>query len=259
MNLPGSRINDMNVMPISAVTFSDKGRVREINEDSIAVLEAHGLVILADGMGGYNAGEVASQLAVESITANLLPHYTHTQVVPSEQMIAGAVEAANEAILSMMMATPEYDGMATTVVMGLFSEGKVYYGHVGDSRLYRLRDSQLKQLTKDHSMIQAVVDEGMFDTIQEALDAGVKGNILIRGLGINEAVEVDVDCADVKPGDVYLFCSDGLSNMVSDQVMQQILTASSGEMEMAARQLLDTALENGGLDNISLAVVAPQL
>ncbi|TVT51690.1 MAG: serine/threonine-protein phosphatase [Sedimenticola thiotaurini] len=247
----------MNVMPISAFSQSDKGRVREINEDSVAVLEKHGLVILADGMGGYNAGEVASQLAVESITANLLPHCIDTNQVPSDQVIATAVEAANEAILSMMMATPEYDGMATTVVMGLFHEGRIYYGHVGDSRLYRLRAGQLKQMTKDHSMIQAVVDEGMFASIQEALDAGVKGNILIRGLGINEIVQVDVASDAVVPGDVYLFCSDGLSNMVSDQEMQRILIDSIGDMESAAKQLLDRALERGGLDNISLAVVSP--
>ena len=247
----------MNVMPISAFSHSDKGRVREINEDSVAVFEEHGLVILADGMGGYNAGEVASQLAVESITANLLPHYTDTDRVPSDRMIVAAVEAANEAILSMMMATPEYDGMATTVVMGLFHEGRIYYGHVGDSRLYRLREGQLQQMTKDHSMIQAVVDEGMFDSIQEALDAGVKGNILIRGLGINEIVEVDVASNAVAPGDIYLFCSDGLSNMVSDQEMQRILVDSIGDMGSAAKQLLDRALESGGLDNISLAVVSP--
>ncbi|MCW8891455.1 MAG: protein phosphatase 2C domain-containing protein [Sedimenticola sp.] len=258
MDYTGSRTEDMNVMPISAVTYSDKGRVREINEDSVAVLETHGLVILADGMGGYNAGEVASQLAVETITAELLPHYTDNQK-PSEQMVSVAVAAANEAILSMMMATPEYDGMATTVVMGVFLEGKIYYGHVGDSRLYRLREGHLEQLTKDHSMIQAVVDEGMFSSIQEALDAGVKGNILIRGLGINESVEVDVASADVAQGDHFLFCSDGLSNMVSDQVMQRILTESKGEMGIAAKQLLDRALDNGGLDNISLAVVSPQL
>lgn len=244
-------------MPINAVTCTDKGRVREINEDSVAVLESHGLVILADGMGGYNAGEVASQLAVETITANLLPHYTDNQE-PTEQMVSDAVAAANESILATMMATPEYDGMATTAVMGVFLDGNIYYGHVGDSRLYRLRDGHLEQLTKDHSMIQAVVDEGMFDSIQEALDAGVKGNILIRGLGINEAVEVDVASAVVETDDIYLFCSDGLSNMVSDQVMQHILSESSGEMGRAAKQLLDTALANGGLDNISLAVVSPQ-
>jgi serine/threonine protein phosphatase PrpC len=249
----------MNVMPINAVAYSDKGRVREINEDNVAVLEEHGLVILADGMGGYNAGEVASQLAVESITASLLPHYTDTETIPSGQMISAAVEAANEAILSMMMATPEYDGMATTAVMGLFHGDKIYYGHVGDSRLYRLRNGRLEQLTKDHSMVQALVDEGMFVSIQEALDAGVKGNILIRGLGINEVVEVDVGTSEVAPGDIYLFCSDGLSNMVSDQVMQKIFIESKGEIGLAAKQLLDKALDNGGLDNVSLAVVYPQL
>jgi protein phosphatase len=108
-------------------------------------------------------------------------------------------------------------------------------------------------------MVQALVDEGMFVSIQEALDAGVKGNILIRGLGINEVVEVDVGASEIASGDIYLFCSDGLSNMVSDQVMQKIFIESKGEIGLAAKQLLDKALDNGGLDNVTLAVVCPQL
>ncbi|AKH21891.1 Stp1/IreP family PP2C-type Ser/Thr phosphatase [Sedimenticola thiotaurini] len=247
----------MNVLPIHAVVRTDKGRVREINEDSISVLEQHGLVVLADGMGGYNAGEVASSLAVETITTTLLPFYAENNAVPSA-IIGSAVEAANESILSSMLAEPEYEGMATTVVVALFGENRVHYGHVGDSRLYRLRNNCLEQLTRDHSMIQALVDEGMFDSLQEALDAGVKSNVLTRGLGIQELIEVDVGVSDVVPGDIFLLCSDGLSNMVSHQDMLDILTGADGNMEHAAQRLLDTALHNGGLDNISLVLVCPQ-
>ncbi|PLX61111.1 PP2C family protein-serine/threonine phosphatase [Sedimenticola selenatireducens] len=249
----------MNVLPIRAVACSDKGRVREINEDSVAVLEAHGLVILADGMGGYNAGEVASQLAVEAITADLLPLCTNDETTLSSQTIRSAVEVANESILSTMLAEPAYEGMATTVVVALFCDNRVHYGHVGDSRLYRLRNGSLEQLTWDHSMIQALVDEGMFDTVQEALDAGVKGNVLIRGLGIHETVEVDVGVSDVAPGDLYLFCSDGLSNMIPHQDMLNILMEADGDINDAAERLLETALDNGGLDNVSLALVCTQL
>ncbi len=248
----------MNVMPIRAASCTDKGRVREINEDSVAVFENHGLVILADGMGGYNAGEVASQLAVESITANLLLLCGQDARVPPAVTITAAVVEANESILSSMQTEPAYVGMATTVVMGLFCDSRVHYGHVGDSRLYRLRQGALEQLTRDHSMIQALVDEGMFDSLQEALDAGVKGNVLMRGLGIHEAVEVDVGVADVQPDDLYLFCSDGLSNMVSHQAMLNILMAADGKLEEAAERLLETALDNGGLDNVSLVLVCPQ-
>jgi len=248
----------MNVLPIHAVACSDKGRVREINEDSVAVLEAHGLVVLADGMGGYNAGEVASQLAVEAITANLLPLYASDETALSSQTIRSAVEAANESILSTMLAEPAYEGMATTVVVALFSDNRVCYGHVGDSRLYRLRNGQLEQLTRDHSMIQALVDEGMFDTVQEALDAGVKGNVLIRGLCIHETVEVDVGDSDVAPDDLFLFCSDGLSNMIPHQDMLNILMEADVNINDAAERLLEMALDNGGLDNVSLALVCPQ-
>ncbi len=248
----------MNVLPIRAVARSDRGRVREINEDSVAVLEAHGLVILADGMGGYNAGEVASQLAVEAITADILPLYTNDETTLSSHTIRSAVEAANESILSAMLAEPAYEGMATTVVMALFCDNRVHYGHVGDSRLYRLRNGELEQLTRDHSMIQALVDEGMFDTVQEALDAGVKGNVLIRGLGIHETVEVDVGVSDVAPGDLFLVCSDGLSNMIPHQDMLNILMKAGGDINDAAERLLETALDNGGLDNVSLALVCPQ-
>ncbi len=248
----------MKVMPISAVTCTDTGRVREINEDSVAVLEAYGLVILADGMGGYNAGEVASELAVETITANLLPLYTDDEMAPAAELIGPAVEAANEMILDTMQAEPAYQGMATTVVMALFYDDRVHFGHVGDSRLYRFRRGELEQLTRDHSMVQALVDEGMFDTIQEALDAGVKGNILIRGLGIHDAVEVDVGVSRVEAGDLYLLCSDGLSNMVADPEMRDILRQADGRLQEAADRLLQMALDNGGLDNVSLALVNPQ-
>jgi len=248
----------MNVLPIRTVVCSDKGRVREINEDSVAVLEAHGLVILADGMGGYNAGEVASQLAVETITATLLPLYAEAHTAPSSQTIRSALEAANESILSTMLAEPAYEGMATTVVVALFCDNRVHYGHVGDSRLYRLRNGQLEQLTRDHSMIQALVDEGMFGSIQEALDAGVKSNVLVRGLGIHETVEVDVGVSDVAPGDLFLFCSDGLSNMIPHRDMLDILMEADGNINDAAERLLATALDNGGLDNVSLALICPQ-
>lgn len=247
----------MKLSPITVVTRTDKGKVREINEDSVAALESHGLVILADGMGGYNAGEVASQLAVETITTSLLPLYDADRMAAPEVTVRLAIEAANGAIREAVETTRDYEGMATTIVMALFCGGQVHFGHVGDSRLYRLRDGQLQQLTRDHSMIQSLVDEGMFASIQEALEAGVKNNILFRGLGIDDEVEVDMASATLIPEDRYLFCSDGLSNMLSDHELAQILTDSPQDLELAADRLLSAALDKGGLDNISLALVCP--
>lgn len=249
----------MKIMPMTAVACSDKGRVREVNEDSVAVLDEHGLVVLADGMGGYNAGEVASQLAVETITTSLLPLYNAGSAGFSGEILKTVVEEANAAILSAVEDNPEYQGMATTVVVALFCDRQIHYGHVGDSRLYRLRAGRLEQMTKDHSMVQALVDEGMFTTLQEALDAGVKNNVLFRGLGIDEVVQVDLGSSDMEPGDIYLLCSDGLSNMVPDQELEQMLVSSADDLELSANRLLSAALENGGLDNVSLALVCPRI
>ncbi|MCW8905955.1 MAG: protein phosphatase 2C domain-containing protein [Sedimenticola sp.] len=248
----------MKIMPMTAVARSDRGRVREVNEDSVAVLDQHGLVVLADGMGGYNAGEVASQLAVETITTSLLPLYNGDSVVFSDEVLESVVEDANEAILCAVEENPDYKGMATTVVVALFGDRQVHFGHVGDSRLYRLRNGCLQQMTRDHSMVQALVDEGMFASIQEALDAGVKNNVLFRGLGIADTVEVELGCSELVAGDLYLACSDGLSNMLTDREMERILLESPDELEMAADRLLTAALESGGLDNVSLALACPQ-
>jgi protein phosphatase len=244
-------------MVIEAIAKSDPGLVREVNEDSVAVLEDHGLVILADGMGGYNAGEVASQLVVEHITTTLISSFLGDHGSGEGALMESAVVAANGAILDAVEHTPEYKGMATTVVIGLFTSDQVHYAHVGDSRIYRFRDGKLEQLTRDHSMIEALIDEGMFDSIAEAEEAGVKKNVLVRGVGIASEVQVDIGQAQSSPGDLFLFCSDGLSNMVTDEEMQTILSHNNKALSSAAEKLLASALKYGGLDNISLALVRP--
>ena len=244
-------------MTIDAVAKSDPGLVREINEDSVMVLQDQGLVILADGMGGYNAGEVASQLVVEHITSQLLPSLLSDESYTDGELVGAAVESANEAILVAVDETPEYQGMATTVAMGVFVGDVLHYAHVGDSRVYRFRQGKLLQLTRDHSMIEALIDEGMFETVEEAEKAGVKKNVLVRGLGIAPEVDVDVGEEKFESDDIYLFCSDGLCNMVSDEEIESILIHKNNELAVAAEQLLTSALEYGGLDNISLALARP--
>ncbi|MES9967566.1 MAG: Stp1/IreP family PP2C-type Ser/Thr phosphatase [Sedimenticola sp.] len=240
-------------MSIEVASCSDKGLVREVNEDSLAAMPDYGLVIVADGMGGYNAGDVASQIAVETIAMTLLPQLG----MEAEISLADTVAAANDTIIASIEAEPQYRGMATTVVLGVFGAGTLHYAHVGDSRLYRLRGGQLEQLTRDHSMIQELVDQGMFDSLEEAQEAGVHNNVLTRGLGIDEQVEIDTAETGIEEGDLYLFCSDGLSNMVTVQTMEEVLGSTADSIDSAAQKLLAIALENGGTDNISLVLVRP--
>lgn len=242
----------MSPVPIQIVSLSHRGRVRDINEDAVATLPEQGAVILADGMGGYNAGEVASRLAVDTIGS-----YIRDDALPParQPILVPAVAAANQALFRAVEVSPELEGMATTIVAGLFLEGRLYYAHVGDSRIYRIRDGRMSQLTRDHSMIQELVDQGMFESVDEARAAGVKNNVLMRGLGIEPLVQVDESVIDVQAGDLFLFCSDGLSNMVSEQEMAGIFAATEMDIQQMGEQLLQRALENGGLDNVSLVLV----
>lgn len=240
-------------MHIRVASRTDKGVVRKVNEDSIATLPEFGIVVLADGMGGYQAGEVASQIAVETISVNLMV----SQSIAEKTSLENAVLGANDAIFDAISHSPELEGMGSTVVLGTFGDDAVHYAHVGDSRLYRFREASLSCLTKDHSLIQYLVDDGMFESIEEALEAGVKSNVLTQGLGTSPELEVAVDSQETKAGDWYLFCSDGLSNMVSDKDIESVLIESDQDIEQAADQLLSLALSNGGLDNVSLVLVEP--
>ena len=244
----------MTPTPIKVASCTDKGLVRQTNEDAIAALPEFGLVVLADGMGGYNAGNVASQLAVETAASNLLTAIQTPQWQPSP---SDAVAAANGAIFEAIEQKPELEGMATTMVLGLFHDGQFRYGHVGDSRIYRFRDNALERLTKDHSMIQELVDQGLFESVEAALEAGVKNNILTRGVGIEQEVQVDVGTQETRRSDIYLFCSDGLSNMIHDPDMEQVLRDVGSDLASASERLIGMALENGGLDNISVVLVQP--
>ena len=239
------------MMTIQVEARTDKGLIRPINEDSIATIPERGLVVLADGMGGYNAGEVASQLAVEQISSYLL-----SRELPDVEAMVTAVERANSAILTMMESADEYQGMATTVVMASFGAESACFAHVGDSRIYQYRDGRLEQLTQDHSMIQELINQGMFNTVEEAEQAGVKKNILIRGVGIEEQVQVDIREQLLRAGDRYLLCSDGLSDMVIEAEIAKVLGNDTLTIAEMADTLLKLALEQGGRDNISVIVVS---
>ncbi|MCB1758642.1 MAG: serine/threonine-protein phosphatase [Gammaproteobacteria bacterium] len=229
------------------VCRSDRGLVRAINEDSVGVDRELGLVVLADGMGGYQAGEIASALAVSTITGR---YRQQPDLEP-----ATAVVAANQAILAAIAADAGLQGMGTTLVIGRFDDDHLHYAHVGDSRLYRWRDGELRQLTNDHSMIQQLLDEGRFPSRPAAIRAGVKANLLTRGVGLNADLRVDSASVRVRAGDRFLFCSDGLSNMLSHRTIARVVGEYMDRLEAACDRLLRLALERGGYDNVSLALV----
>jgi len=240
---------------------TDKGLVREQNEDAMSVLPEYGVVVLADGMGGHNAGEVASKIAVQKISDELvagLPHITGG-FGDIQRLLQHAVQVANKTIFEVSEQSSACKGMGTTVVVGLFWEDQLFYAHVGDSRLYLLRNFRLVPLTSDHTMLQLLVNQGVFRSQSDARAAGISSSQLMRAVGFD--IEVAIDSADIKlePDDVYLFCSDGLTNMVTDGMISAVIQESLLNLDDAANLLLELALKQGGTDNISLALVRPNV
>lgn len=237
---------------------TDVGMNREHNEDSIGWDADMGLVLLADGMGGHNAGEVASELAVATIRDALhdvlIPELVEANVINFADAVREAVVYANEEIHQQAHERVECAGMGTTLVLTLFHNGKVTYAHVGDSRIYRLRNGAIEQITSDHSLVQEMVDSGYLSE-EEAL-LSTNRNLITRALGIAPDVEVDVITDDIEQDDVYLLCSDGLSDMVSDADLQATLLQHRQNLGAAAQALVDLANARGGSDNISVILVA---
>lgn len=237
---------------LEIVSRTDVGLKREHNEDRLAVYPEVGLVLLADGMGGYNAGEVASQLVIDTVAAQLLPILNEDAKAIGPKEMASVVEISNLAIFDAVEQNAELNGMGTTIVLALFQGEHIVFAHVGDSRLYRYRDGELELLTSDHSMLQELLDRGMFATEEEAIDAGVSSSVLTRGLGVDFEVEVDVREEDVKDGDIFLLCSDGLNGMIPDEAICSVLGSLTEDLPGVADLLIKLALENGGKDNVSL-------
>ena len=249
----------------SALEFAsatDPGRVRSHNEDSIGMDPEIGLAVLADGMGGYNAGEVASGIAVAVVSAETkralaarAPHAIDpvTGRTEAERIAREQAAKANTSIYEAARSQPQYSGMGTTLVVALFFDNRVCIAHVGDSRVYRLRGSTFEQITRDHSLLQEQIDSGMIT--REAAKLSQNKNLVTRALGIDAEVETEVHVYDTKPGDTYLLCSDGLSDMVGDEDMQMTLTSLQANLQLAAEQLVQQANENGGRDNISVILV----
>jgi serine/threonine protein phosphatase PrpC len=232
---------------------TDPGLARENNEDSVTFDEPTRLAILADGMGGYNAGEIASGMATTFIKSELGRWLSQAGRQANGREVRRAMEIcvdnANRSIFNAANSNPQYSGMGTTLVVGVFQDGRLLLGHIGDSRCYRLRAGELAQITKDHSLLQEQMDAGLITPEQAAVSTNK--NLVTRALGVEDAVLLEVNEHRVEPGDIYLMCSDGLSDMVDDAGIARILQGD-GSLEDKVVRLVDAANGNGGRDNISV-------
>ncbi len=238
---------------------TDAGLTRSNNEDAVLVDERHRIAILADGMGGYNAGEIAASMATTLIRSQLGAWLESQARAASARELRRAlelsVEDANRAVFSASLANPGYAGMGTTLVMGVFQDQRMMVAHIGDSRCYRLRGGRLVQVTRDHSLLQEQLDAGLISP-QEAATASHR-NLVTRALGVEESVIVEVNELKVEADDCYLLCSDGLSDMIDDGLIGDILRLEAPLDERATR-LVDAANAHGGRDNITVLLVHAQ-
>jgi PPM family protein phosphatase len=247
---------------LQTASLTDPGLVRSHNEDCVEVRAGIGIVVLADGMGGYQAGEVASGMATEQISQGLSMAWTLARPerlsrqqsrALAEKLIRDEIAKANHAVYTMAQGKPECAGMGTTLVMGLFHDNMLTVAHIGDSRMYRLRGDVLDQITKDHSLLQEQIDNGLLS--KEEARYSQNRNLVTRALGIDASVEPSVATHDVIPGDVYLLCSDGLNDMIDDEEIRLTLITLSANPRLTVEQLVQAANDSGGRDNTSVIFV----
>ncbi|MBX7118044.1 MAG: Stp1/IreP family PP2C-type Ser/Thr phosphatase [Gemmatimonadaceae bacterium] len=240
-------------MQIKVGARTDVGMVRSGNEDNFFA-EAdgrRGVFVVADGMGGHAAGEVASEMAVQIVARTLLPLESVAQP-GADQLVAQALKDANRAIYERMLAEVDKQGMGTTASVLVMSDEGYLIGQIGDSRIYLLRDGALTQVTKDHSYVQEQVDAGLLTPEQARYHP--YSNVITRCVGASDEVEADIYRGELRPGDVFLVASDGLTGMVDDRRLQQLLLARSGPGRIVDA-LIAEANNRGGLDNITSIVI----
>lgn len=246
---------------LEIVGNTDKGMVRSHNEDAVFTNAAGGFVVLADGMGGYNAGEVASGMATTLLGSELQksfarcePHEARPDGRPwVRSVLETEIARANGAIYQAAQSQPQYAGMGTTLVMAVFHDNSVTIAHIGDSRLYRLRGEEFVAVTRDHSLLQEQIDSGII-TVEQARHSQNR-NLVTRALGVDPTVEPEIHDYPVQPGDIYLLCSDGLNDMVEDDEIGMTVQMLAANLELCATQLVQMANDNGGRDNVSVILV----
>jgi len=247
------------MMRLIGEALTDVGRERDHNEDNYLVVPEEGLYVVCDGMGGHSSGEVASAMTVEEVR-RFICETRHTLGVPvsadtrsaEEVAISVAIQTANEKVFFRSCRDKQCEGMGTTAVAILDSEEDVAIAHVGDSRIYRLRDGVFTQVTEDHSLLNHLIrTKGMTDEEVETFEGK---NVILRAVGLRDDVAVETQIHPKVPGDVYLLCSDGLSDMVDDQHIAQIVAANQEDLGTGCRQLVDAANDGGGHDNITVVL-----
>ena len=243
---------------------TDTGSVRDHNEDAIGCNDNIALAVLADGMGGHRSGEMASAITVSTVlevitgrVKNINPDDANndTGYSAESQIIHDAVSLANKNVYDSSEANTQYRGMGTTVVVALFYDNRFTVAHVGDSRLYRLRDGELEQLTRDHTLVQELIDRDYYTPEQARIS--LNKNLITRAIGIDKKVQIDIQEDIAMVNDVYLLCSDGVTDMIDDDLIKSTMIENSQNLEKAASEIIRLANEHGGKDNISAILVKP--
>lgn len=243
----------MSALPQITTCFqTDPGMVRTHNEDSCLVDEEHYCFLVADGMGGAAAGEVASKQMKEVVQELFAQRTTYSSSAELNKLVTTCFHAANTRISALAREEPSFSGMGCTAILLAFDTKGFVLGHVGDSRCYRMRQGVFEQLSKDHTLVQAQLDQGLIDQ-EQAKNHKLK-NVLLRAIGNTEDLKVDIVCGNVQPGDLFLLCSDGLTNMVHDENIVEIISYN-GDLPLKATMLVDQAKYAGGEDNISIVLI----
>lgn len=230
---------------------SDQGRVRNSNEDAYTANLKNRIFLVADGMGGHAAGEIASQIAAATVE-EIVAASMRSAVTPA-QMLFDAAQEANARIYQTQRAKPEYAGMGSTLTAISFRDDQYYIAHVGDSRAYLLRGGNLEQLTRDHSLVWHLYESGMLR--KDELSSHPQKNLITRSIGPHPQVEVDVEQGEAREGDIFVLCSDGLTDMVPEDRLRKILSDSSKSPHQLCETLVSEANERGGQDNITVVVI----
>lgn len=241
---------------IKAYAKSDVGKAREINQDAFYITEDSfsdvQLFLLADGMGGANAGEIASKLAVSCAKSYVENNFKDTPKDKDSlvQLLASSMEYANMVVYEKSLEDKNFEGMGTTLEICLIYNNRAYIGHIGDSRIYRIRKEIMRKLTQDHSYVQKLVQDGTIT--REEAEHHPQKNMLMKALGCNAFVEPDVMVKGFLKGDILIICSDGLTNMVTQD---EIFNIAKENFELAPKELIDRANQNGGIDNVTIITI----
>lgn len=234
-----------------AYAKSDIGLSRKTNEDNFEC-GAFNLYIVADGMGGHLAGEVASSLVIKEIK-NYINSHIHTYVEDYGELLKLSILYANDIIYNKSLADPLYKGMGTTVSAAWFIDNKIFWAHVGDSRIYLLKDGNLGQITKDHSLVNDLLEKGEIE--KESIPTHPLRNMLTRAVGVNEYLEVDTGYMKVNQGNYVLLTTDGLTNLISDDELKDIILTNQCNLSKSLDIFIEKAIAAGGEDNITAILI----